>query len=95
MDTSKAPDLTAEQKRWAFLGSTMLLTAVGFLGFAFAEGIMLPFAIGWVVLQMFGYVGSLKLGNGDLAHPLFKTQVMLHMMVLGLLIALVIRATPG
>ncbi len=92
MDTSQAPELTSAQKRWAFFGSTLFLTAVGFLGVAFAEGLMMPFAIGWVVLQMFGYVGALKLGEGDFAHPLFKSQVLLHAVVLGLLIALFVRA---
>ncbi|MBV7259538.1 pyridoxal phosphate biosynthetic protein [Erythrobacter crassostreae] len=93
MDTSDAPDLTPEQKRWAFFGSTLFLTSVGFLGFAFAEGFMLTFAIGWVALQIFGYVGALKMANGEIAHPLFKSQVVMHGLVLGLLTALFIRAT--
>nr|WP_281501204.1 pyridoxal phosphate biosynthetic protein [Erythrobacter sp. F6033] len=84
--------MTSEQKRWAFLGSTLFLTSVGFLGFAFAEGFMLAFAIGWVALQMFGYIGALKMAKGEIAHPLFKSQVMLHLIVLGLLAALFIRA---
>ncbi|MEQ8410919.1 MAG: pyridoxal phosphate biosynthetic protein [Erythrobacter sp.] len=91
----EAPELTAEQKRWAFFGSTLFLTAVGFLGYAVAEGVMLAFAIGWVVLQVFGYAGSLSRAKGDFAHPLFKSQVMIHFVVLGLLVALVLRGPPG
>ena len=91
----EAPDLTAEQNRWAFFGSTLFLTAVGFLGYAVAEGVMLAFAIGWVVLQVFGYAGSLSRAKGDFAHPLFKSQVMIHFVVLGLLVALVLRGPPG
>jgi hypothetical protein len=95
MAGSGAPDLTAEQKRWAFFGSTLFLTAVGFLGFAVAKGVMLAFAIGWVILQAFGYVGSLSRAKGDFAHPLFKSQVMIHLVVLGLLVALVLKGPPG
>jgi len=91
VNTEGPPELTAEQTRWAFAASTLFLTAVGLLGYALAKGAFLPFAIGWVVLQMFGYVGSLRIGHGDLAHPLFKSQVMLHTIALMLVLALVLR----
>ena len=91
VDTSQAPELTAEQKRWAFAGSTLFLTAVGFLGFAMAEGAMLVFAVGWVVLQIFGFVGALRMAKGDFAHPLFKSQVFIHVIALILLVALFFR----
>lgn len=94
MLTGDAPELTLEQKRWAFFASTLFLTAVGFLGYAFAEGLALPFALGWVALQIFGYVGALKMAKGEIAHPLFKSQVFLHLIVLALLIALLTRGTP-
>lgn len=93
MDTSEAPELTAEQKRWAFAGSTLFLTAVGFLGYSLAEGTMLTFAAGWVLLQIFGFVGALRIGKGDFAHPLFKSQVMLHVIALLLLFAIMLRVT--
>lgn len=89
------PELTGEQKRWAFFGSTLFLTAVGFCGYAVAKGVMLAFAIGWVILQAFGYAGSLRAGGGDFAHPLFKSQVMLHFVVLGLLSAIILRGPPA
>lgn len=85
------PELTKEQTRWAFAASTLFLTAIGILGYAFASGLFLPFAVGWVVLQMFGYVGALRFAHGDLAHPLFKSQVLLHFMVLVLLIGVMTR----
>jgi len=91
METEELPDLTGEQKRWAFGAAALFLIAVGFLGFALQAGTMMPFAIGWVVLQIFGYVGSLKFANGDFASPLFKSQVMLHVMALFLLGAIVFR----
>ncbi|QFT77253.1 pyridoxal phosphate biosynthetic protein [Erythrobacter sp. THAF29] len=91
MDTSEAPDLTSEQKRWAFAGSTLFLTAVGFLGYAVAKGAMVVFAVGWVALQVFGFVGALYFGKGDFAHPLFKSQVFVHVIALILLVALFFR----
>ena len=91
MSTGEAPELTSEQKRWAFLGSTLFLTAVGFLGYAIAEGAMVVFATGWVILQIFGFVGALRMAKGDFAHPLFKSQVFIHLIALVLLVALIFR----
>jgi len=88
--TDELPDLSPEQRIWAFAAAALFLGAIGFLGFALANGVMQPFAIGWVALQIFGYVGSLKRSDGDFAHPLFKSQVMLHVIALGLLIALIL-----
>lgn len=86
------PPLTPAQKRWAFGAAALFLLAIGFLGFALNTGVMQVFAIGWLVLMIFGYVGALKAARGDLAHPLFTSQVMLHVMALGLLVAVMIRA---
>ena len=66
--------------------------AIGFLGFALNTGILRSFAIGWVALQIFGFVGALKFAKGDFAHPLFKSQVMLHGIGLVLLSVLIARA---
>ncbi len=87
----QANEPTKSQTRWAGAAAALFLLAIGFLGYAFASGTMLVFAIGWVVLQMFGYVGALRFAKGDLAHPLFKSQVMLHSMALLLVIALLTR----
>ena len=87
------PELTAEQKRWAFGAAALFLLAIGFLGFSLNAQVMVPFAIGWVALQIFGYVGSLKFARGDFASPLFKSQVMLHVMAVMLLGALIFRGS--
>lgn len=82
---------TREQTLWALAAAILFLIAMGLLGYALAAGAFLPFAIGWVVLQGFGYAGALRFAHGDLAHPLFKSQVMLHVLALALLFALVVR----
>ncbi len=87
------PALSKAQKRWSFGAAALFLVAVAFLGFALNTGIMRGFAIGWVGLQILGYVGALKFAKGDFAHPLFKSQVMLHIIALTLLIVSVTKAT--
>lgn len=93
MSQPDLPKLDPAQKRWASGGAALFLVAVGFLGFALNTGVLRPFAIGWVALQIFGFVGALKFANGDFAHPLFKSQVMLHVIALTLLVVVMIRAT--
>ena len=93
MTDQPLPDLTRDQKIWAFLAAALFLGAVGFLGFALNTGVMRPFAIGWIALQIFGYVGALKFAKGDFAHPLFKSQVMLHIIAVALLFLAITRAT--
>lgn len=92
MSQPDLPALTGAQKRWAFGAAALFLLAIGFLGFALNTGVMRVFAVGWVALMIFGYVGALKAAKGDFAHPLFKSQVMLHVMALGLLVAVIARA---
>ncbi|MEM1195172.1 MAG: pyridoxal phosphate biosynthetic protein [Pseudomonadota bacterium] len=92
MSEPSAPaELTKEQIRWAGAASALFLLAIALLGYALANTVLLPLAIGWVVLQMFGYVGALKFAKGEVAHPLFKSQVMLHGMALMLMIGLLAR----
>jgi hypothetical protein len=86
------PPLTPGQKLWAGGAAALFLLGIGFLGFALNTGVMQVFAVGWVALMIFGFVGALKFAKGDFAHPLFKSQVMLHVMALGLLVAVMIRA---
>jgi hypothetical protein len=86
------PPLTAEQKRWAFGAAGLFLLAVGFLGFSLNTGVMQVFAVGWLVLMIFGFVGASRVAKGDFAHPLFKAQVMLHVVAVGLLVAVIMRA---
>lgn len=86
------PPLSGEQKRWAFGAAGLFLLAVGFLGFSLNTGVMQVFAVGWLVLMIFGYVGAIRVAKGDFAHPLFKSQVMLHVIAVGLLVMVFARA---
>jgi hypothetical protein len=72
------PPLAREQKVWAAAAAALFLLAIGFLGFALNARVRVVFAVGWVMLQIFGFVGALKMAKGDFAHPLFKSQVILH-----------------
>ena len=89
MTQEELPQLTRAQKTWALGAAILFLLAIGFLGFALNTGIMRPFAIGWVALQIFGYVGALKMAKGDFDHPLFKSQVFLHIIGAMLLFAVI------
>ena len=92
MASEELPELSRPQKLWAFGAAAMFLVAIGLLGFSLNTGILRPFAIGWVALQIFGYVGALKVANGDFAHPIFRAQVMIHVIGLVLLVVLIGRA---
>lgn len=92
MSAEELPELAPAQKIWAGGAAILFLTAIGFLGYALQAQVLVPFAIGWVALQIFGFVGALKFAKGDFAHPLFKSQVMLHIMALGLLVLTITRA---
>ncbi len=87
------PPLAPEQKRWAFAAAALFLIAVGFLGFALQARVMIPFAVGWIALQIFGYAGALRFAKGDFSSPLFKSQVTLHVIALMLLALTVVKAT--
>ena len=84
-------ELTGAQKRWGFAAAAIFALSIGFLGYALNAGVLVTFTIGWVALQIFGYAGSIKRTNGDFAHPLFKSQVALHIIALGLLATLILR----
>ena len=92
MSDPDLPPLSGEQKRWAFGAAGLFLLAVGFLGFSLNTGVMRVFAVGWLVLMIFGYVGAIRVAKGDFAHPLFKSQVMLHVIAVGLLVMVFARA---
>lgn len=84
--------LTSEQQRWGLAAGVLFMLALLFLIFALSNRVMVVFAVGWVALQIFGYVGALKMAKGDFAHPLFKSQVMLHVTAVALLAAVIVRA---
>ena len=92
MSEPDLPPLTGAQKRWALAAAGLFLLAIGFLGFALNTGVMQVFAVGWVALMIFGFVGAGRVAKGDFAHPLFKAQVMLHVVAVGLLVAVITRA---
>jgi small multidrug resistance pump len=87
------PALPLAQKVWAAGAAALFLIAIGFLGFALNARVMVVFAVGWIALQIFGFVGALRMAKGDFAHPLFKSQVMLHVIALALLVAVISKAT--
>ncbi|MEP3420268.1 MAG: pyridoxal phosphate biosynthetic protein [Erythrobacter sp.] len=93
MTDDQLPTLSRDQKLWSFGAAALFLIAVAFLGFALNAGVMRGFAIGWLALQIFGYVGALKIAKGDFSHPLFKSQVILHSIALMLLVVSVTKAT--
>ncbi|KEO90827.1 pyridoxal phosphate biosynthetic protein [Erythrobacter longus] len=92
MASKDLPALEPAQKRWALAAACLFLVGIGFLGFSLNTGIMRPFAIGWVALQIFGYVGAIRMAKGDFAHQLFKSQIMLHVMAVLLLVVVMVRA---
>lgn len=83
--------LTRSAKLWALGAAIPFLLSILLLGFAFSRQTFLAFAIGWPIIQVFGYAGSLKRAQGQIDHPLVKTQVMLHWMMLAILIAIFAR----
>ncbi|NCP12725.1 MAG: pyridoxal phosphate biosynthetic protein [Sphingomonadales bacterium] len=86
------PPLTGAQMRWAFAAAALFLLAIVFLGFALNAQVMVVFAVGWITLQILGFVGALRIAKGDFAHPLFKSQVMVHAVALTLLVAVGVKA---
>ena len=84
-------ELTRSAKLWALAAAIPFLLSILLLGFALSRQVLVPFAIGWPIIQIFGYWGSLKRAQGQIDHPLVKTQVMLHWMMLAILIAIATR----
>lgn len=83
--------LEKSQKLWALAAAIPFLLSIALLGWALSKQAFLAFAIGWPVLQVFGYAMTLRIARGDFSHVLVKSQVMLHYMALGLLVALVLK----
>ncbi len=83
--------LTRTVKLWALGAAIPFLASIALLGFAISRQTLLAFAIGWPIIQVFGYSGSLKRAEGQIDHPLVKTQVVLHWMMLAILVAIFAR----
>lgn len=81
------------QLSWALAGVIPFLANLALIGFALAKQVLVLFAAGWLVLQVFGYVMALKLAKGDTAHYLVKAQVLLNWMALMLLVATLVKVS--
>ena len=84
-------ELTRSAKLWALAAAIPFLLSLLLLGFALSRQVLVPFAIGWPVIQVLGYWGSLERANGKIDHPLVKTQVVLHWMMFAILIGITAR----
>ena len=84
-------DLTRSAKLWALAAAIPFLLSILLFGFALSRQVLVLFAIGWPLLQIFGYWGSLKRADGQIDHPLVKTQVILHWMMFAILIGITAR----
>lgn len=90
---SSASGTSRTQLGWAIAGSIPFLLSIALLGYALSKQVLLMFATAWPVLQLFGYVSTLKMAKGDPAHYLVKTQVLLHWIALMLLIAMLVKVS--
>lgn len=80
------------QHLWLVGGAIPFLLSIFVLGISLNSGTLTAFAIGWPLLQVFGYTMTLRMAKGDPSHPLVKAQVVLHWIALMLFITLLVRA---
>ncbi len=85
--------ITKAQHFWLIAGAIPFLLSFLVLGVSFSTGALTAFAVGWPILQIFGYAMTLRMAKGDPAHDLVKVQVVLHYIALVLLITLLVRAS--
>ena len=86
-------DLSRRDKLLVLAAAVPFLASIGLLGFAFNTGALIAFASFWPLFQVAGYVWTLRMAKGALDHPLVKTQIVLHWMMLCIVAALFARAT--
>lgn len=89
---SESAHFTKTQQFWLVAGTIPFLLSIFLLGVSLNTGLLTAFAIGWPLLQVFGYTMTLRMAKGDPSHDLVKVQVILHYIALALLLALVGRA---
>ena len=77
---------------WAVAAVIPFLLSIALLAYAISNQAALAFAIGWPVLQVIGYGGSLKRSGGAVDHPLVKSQVFIHWIMLVIFVAMIGRA---
>ena len=90
---SDSAQFTRAQHFWIVAGSIPFLVSIFLLGISINSGLLSAFAIGWPLLQVFGYTMTLRMAKGDPAHDLVKVQVVLHYIALILLVTLLVRAS--
>ena len=78
---------------WALAAAIPFLVSIGLFAYAVARQDALAFAIGWPILQAIGYAGALKRSGGMVDHPLVKSQVFIHWIMLVFLVVMIGRAT--
>jgi hypothetical protein len=84
---------TRAQGLWTIAGVIPFLLSIALLGYALTKQVLVLFAVGWLVLQVFGYFMTLKMAEGDPSHHLVKAQVLLHWIALMLLVAMLMKAS--
>ena len=77
---------------WAAAAAVPFLLSIALLAYAVSNQAALAFAIGWPILQVIGYGGALKRSGGVIDHPLVKSQVFIHWMMLVILVIMIGRA---
>ena len=90
---SSAGEPSGAQIGWAIAGAIPFLLSIALLGFAISRQVLVLFASGWLLLQLFGYGSTLKMAKGDSAHYLVKAQVLVHWMALTLFIAMLVKVS--
>ena len=87
-----AAPFSRAQHFWIIAGAIPFLLSIMLLGISLNSGVLTFFAIGWPLLQVFGYTMTLRMAKGDPSHDLVKVQVVLHYIALILLVTMVGRA---
>lgn len=85
---SDPSELTGAQKFWAAAGFLPFLLSLSLLGHALADQALLAFAIAWPLVQIVGYTVTLRKAGGDPSHPLVRSQVILHWLVVILIVSM-------
>lgn len=90
---SASPNLPKGAGRVLALAVVPFLASIFLLGLSLQSGLMREFAIGWPLFQIFGYAITWNMTKGDVTQAVFKAQVAIHWVMLGLLVAVIVRAT--
>ena len=86
------PALSGKEQLWGLAAVIPLLLSIGLLAYAISQQAALAFAVGWPIIQVIGYTGAFKRSKGEIDHPLVKSQVFIHWMMLIILTVMISRA---